>query len=136
MCAGRFDREHPAEHPLQDDSVWYLTPPEKSYVNITEAAKYSDVETLRRCLERGTQVDTRDRFYKTPLMIAASVGNVDTVRFLLESGWASVLPFLKATLVDLSCRRNAKLKRSRRLFHTNVKHQKGVFTQTSIENSI
>ena len=35
----------------------------------------------------GVPVDIRDKFYKTPLMIAAANGDLDTTTFLLECGY-------------------------------------------------
>jgi ankyrin repeat protein len=34
----------------------------------------------------GVPVDIRDKFYKTPLMIAAANGDLETTKFLLECG--------------------------------------------------
>jgi len=39
-------------------------------------------------IDKGREaVDQRDRFYKTPLMVAASAGNVEVVQFLLNNGY-------------------------------------------------
>ncbi|CAG5126592.1 unnamed protein product, partial [Candidula unifasciata] len=83
---GRFDRDLPPKHPLQDDSAWYIQSPAKTYVNMIEAAKNADLDSLKDALDMGIPVDTRDRFYKTPLMIACAVGNIKVVQFLLEKG--------------------------------------------------
>ncbi|MFH0822125.1 MAG: ankyrin repeat domain-containing protein, partial [Pseudomonadota bacterium] len=37
-------------------------------------------------VERGAQVNVRDREGKTPLIVAAGAGNLDTVEILLERG--------------------------------------------------
>jgi ankyrin repeat protein len=38
-------------------------------------------------IDKGREsVDQRDRFYKTPLMVAASEGNIDVVQFLINNG--------------------------------------------------
>ena len=42
------------------------------------------LESIRRALDRGHPVDVRDKFYKTPLMAAASAGNLEIVQLLLE----------------------------------------------------
>jgi len=34
----------------------------------------------------GVPVDIRDKFYKTPLMIAAANGDLETTKFLLQCG--------------------------------------------------
>ncbi|XP_002738132.1 ankyrin repeat and EF-hand domain-containing protein 1-like, partial [Saccoglossus kowalevskii] len=83
---GRFDRDHPPEHPIQDDSIWYLAPPEKAYMNINNAAKMGDVESLKRAFWEGRNVDTRDKYFKTPLMVACHYGNFEMVQFLVENG--------------------------------------------------
>ncbi|XP_033736173.1 ankyrin repeat and EF-hand domain-containing protein 1-like isoform X2 [Pecten maximus] len=83
---GRFDRDRPPKHPLQDDSAWYLQQPEKMYININDATKNGDFDSLKGAFQRGTPVDTRDKYYKTPLMVACAIGNIDMVKFLLESG--------------------------------------------------
>ena len=82
----RFDRDRPPVHPLQDDSAWYLEHPDKMYVNITDATKNGDLDSLKNAFQRGTSVDTRDRYYKTPLMVACSIGRLDMVKFLVEHG--------------------------------------------------
>ncbi|KAK3094212.1 hypothetical protein FSP39_025481 [Pinctada imbricata] len=82
----RFDRDRPPVHPLQDDSAWYLEHPDKMYINITDATKIGDFDSLKNAFQRGTSVDTRDRYYKTPLMVACSIGKLDMVRFLVEQG--------------------------------------------------
>lgn len=83
---GRFDRDRPPKHPLQDDSAWYLQHPEKMYININDATKNGDFDSLKGAFQRGTPVDTRDKYFKTPLMVACSIGNIDMVKFLIESG--------------------------------------------------
>ena len=83
----RFDRESPPEHPLQDDSAWYLDRPNKSYINVTDAIKHGDFETLKDAFNNGRSVEVKDKYYKTPLMIASATGNVEMVKFLLERGY-------------------------------------------------
>ena len=82
----RFDRDNPPEHPLQDDSGWYLHQPDKAYMNLNIASKHKDIETLKDAFARGVSVDMRDKYYKTPLMIAAVNGRIDMVQFLVENG--------------------------------------------------
>ncbi|XP_076463503.1 ankyrin repeat and EF-hand domain-containing protein 1-like isoform X2 [Babylonia areolata] len=83
---GRFDRDHPPQHPLQDDSAWYLQNPERAYININDAARMGDFESLKAALKKGVSIDTRDRYYKTPLMTSSGVGHLDMVKFLVENG--------------------------------------------------
>jgi len=82
----RFNRDDKPIHEFEDDSGWYLSVPDKQYVCITEAAKNSDWDTLKHSFENGTEVDTRDKYYKTSLMIAAAEGNIDLVDYLLAMG--------------------------------------------------
>ncbi|XP_052275632.1 ankyrin repeat and EF-hand domain-containing protein 1-like isoform X2 [Dreissena polymorpha] len=83
---GRFDRDRPPKHPLQDDSAWYLQHPEKTYLNINDAARSGDFDSLKNAFHRGISADTRDKYFKTPLMVAAAAGNLAMVNFLLENG--------------------------------------------------
>ncbi|XP_022108549.1 ankyrin repeat and EF-hand domain-containing protein 1-like isoform X2 [Acanthaster planci] len=83
---GRFDRDHPPDHPIQDDSAWYLHFPEKTYINVTDAAKMTDLDSLRRAYSHGRSVNTQDKYYKTALMVACAQGNLEVARFLLENG--------------------------------------------------
>lgn len=81
----RFHDRTPA-HPLQDDSAWYLKSPEKSFININQAARNGDLHTMLDAFKRGLPVDIRDKYYKTPLMVAASTGDLNTCKFLLSCG--------------------------------------------------
>lgn len=83
----RFNRDEKPKHEYEDDSKWYLQQPEKQFIGITEAAKVGDMNTIKDALENGgTFVDTRDKFYKTALMVAAAEGNIDLVDYLLAHG--------------------------------------------------
>ncbi|XP_034288261.1 ankyrin repeat and EF-hand domain-containing protein 1 [Pantherophis guttatus] len=82
----RFNRDHPPEHPLQDDSWWYIEDPPKNYANINYLAKEGDISSIKKAFEAGVPVDIRDHFYKTPLMAACASGNIEAVQFLLEKG--------------------------------------------------
>lgn len=53
-------------------------------MSITGAAKVSDMETLRNAFIRGTDVNQRDKYYKTPLMMACLEGHIELVKFLIE----------------------------------------------------
>lgn len=82
----RFDRDKPPAHPLQDDSAWYLNHPDRMYMNIADAAKNGDYESLKNAFQRGSTADTRDKYYKTPLMVACATGRIDMVKFLVDNG--------------------------------------------------
>uniref|UniRef100_A0ABM5GNX7 Ankyrin repeat and EF-hand domain-containing protein 1 n=1 Tax=Pogona vitticeps TaxID=103695 RepID=A0ABM5GNX7_9SAUR len=82
----RFNRDHPPEHPIQDDSWWYIDDPMKNFSNINYLTKDGDLSSLKKAFESGVPVDMRDNFYKTPLMAACASGNIEAVKFLLEKG--------------------------------------------------
>ena len=50
------------------------------------AARYGDVERLRRLLDDGADVNARDRYHQTALMLAAQGGHASVVRLLIERG--------------------------------------------------
>ncbi|XP_044026317.1 ankyrin repeat and EF-hand domain-containing protein 1a isoform X2 [Siniperca chuatsi] len=82
----RFDRDHPPEHPIMNDSGWYIEKPDKVYVNINYCVKSGDLESLELALSQGVPVDVKDPFYKTPLMVACSSGNYEVAQYLLSRG--------------------------------------------------
>ncbi|XP_060908571.1 ankyrin repeat and EF-hand domain-containing protein 1a isoform X1 [Labrus mixtus] len=82
----RFDRDHPPEHPIMNDSGWYLEKPEKVYVNINYCVKSGDLESLNLAFNQGVPVDVKDQFYKTPLMAACASGNYEVAQYLLTHG--------------------------------------------------
>nr|XP_046228641.1 ankyrin repeat and EF-hand domain-containing protein 1a [Scatophagus argus] len=82
----RFDQDHPPEHPIMNDSGWYIDKPEKIYVNINYCVKSGDLESLDLALSQGVPVDAKDPFYKTPLMVACSSGNYEVTQYLLSRG--------------------------------------------------
>nr|XP_033504314.1 ankyrin repeat and EF-hand domain-containing protein 1a [Epinephelus lanceolatus] len=82
----RFDHDHPPEHPIMNDSGWYVEQPQKVYVNINYCVKSGDLESLDLALSQGVPVDVQDQFYKTPLMVACSSGNYEVAQYLLSKG--------------------------------------------------
>ena len=56
---------------------------EKSYVNIFDAIRQGDVDSFHLAIRRGTSIDIRDRYNKTPLMVASALGQVEFIRTLL-----------------------------------------------------
>lgn len=82
----RFNRDRPPDHPIEDDSAWYIDEPEKVYVDINHCAKTGDLESLDLAFSQGVPVDVKDRFYKTPLMVACSSGNYEVAQYLLSRG--------------------------------------------------
>lgn len=51
-----------------------------------EAVRHGNIESYLSALASGLPVDCRDKYNKTALMVAASHGRVDMVKFLLERG--------------------------------------------------
>jgi hypothetical protein len=45
--AGRFDRDHPPEHPLEDDSAWYMAEPSRTSVRFNIGLRQLDRNTVR-----------------------------------------------------------------------------------------
>ncbi|XP_026196624.1 ankyrin repeat and EF-hand domain-containing protein 1a isoform X2 [Anabas testudineus] len=82
----RFNRDHPPEHPIMNDSGWYMEKPEKVYVSINYCVKSGDLESLDLAFSQGVPVDVQDQFYKTPLMVACSSGNYEVAQYLLSQG--------------------------------------------------
>ncbi|XP_064428895.1 ankyrin repeat and EF-hand domain-containing protein 1 isoform X2 [Mirounga angustirostris] len=84
--SARFNRDGPPEHPVRDDSAWYIDDPPKVFSNINFITKAGDLASLKKAFESGIPVDMKDNYYKTPLMTACATGNIDAVKFLLEKG--------------------------------------------------
>ncbi|XP_054678563.1 ankyrin repeat and EF-hand domain-containing protein 1 isoform X3 [Grus americana] len=81
-----FNRDHPSAHPVHDDRAWYIDEPRKMYMNINYLVRAGDVLSLQKAFEEGVPVDIKDKYYKTPLMVACASGNTDVVQYLLEKG--------------------------------------------------
>jgi ankyrin repeat protein len=50
-------------------------------------AHRGDLHSLLDAFKSGVPVDIRDKFYQTPLMIAAANGDLETTKFLLQCGY-------------------------------------------------
>ncbi|KAJ8410301.1 hypothetical protein AAFF_G00202820 [Aldrovandia affinis] len=83
---GRWDRDHPPQHPIEDDSAWYIDEPQRIYVNINHCVKTGELPSLRLAFSQQVPVDVKDRFYKTPLMTACASANYEMARFLIGLG--------------------------------------------------
>ena len=53
-----------------------------------EFASHGNVAALKEAKARGVSVDVADYDFRTPLHLAAAVGNLDTVKWLVENGAA------------------------------------------------
>ncbi|XP_019849609.1 PREDICTED: ankyrin repeat and EF-hand domain-containing protein 1-like isoform X1 [Amphimedon queenslandica] len=77
----------PLPNGLIDDSPWYLMPQEPSYINLYEAIRHGDFDSIELALsETGMSPDARDKYNKTPLMIAAAHGRCDVAEYLITKG--------------------------------------------------
>lgn len=98
----RFDRDHRPSHAIEDDSNWYLGRSERPRVHVRDLIRNRDIGTLQVELdlasppddlaaspasEPNSRVDVVDRFYKTPLMVACSKGDIELVKMLVSSGY-------------------------------------------------
>lgn len=79
-----FDIDNPPQHPLMNDSDWYIEKPDKVFLSINYCVKSGDRESLDFALDHGVPVDIKDPFYKTPLMVACSSGNYEVAKYLLS----------------------------------------------------
>lgn len=51
-----------------------------------EAIRHGNMESFLTALASGLSVDSRDKYNKTPLMVAVMHGQKDMAQFLLEKG--------------------------------------------------
>jgi len=108
----RFDRDHPPVHPLQDDSAWYMERPATTKVRLNIAVHQRDRQTVVNAVDNAEyqqemaeaeeaaangvvrkpplgpseQVNAVDTFLKSPLAVAAAMGNLELVKLLVEAG--------------------------------------------------
>ena len=82
----RFPRDKDLPHLFVDDSAWYLAHPDHQYVQMYEAIRHGDLESLLSALAEGIPVDCRDKYNKTPLMVACAHARPEMVKFFLERG--------------------------------------------------
>ncbi|NXQ72793.1 ANKE1 protein, partial [Quiscalus mexicanus] len=82
----RFKRTLHAAHPVFDDRAWYMEEPSKTLMDINYLVREGDFVSLQRAFDQGVPVDMKDKYYKTPLMVACASGNIVLVEFLLEKG--------------------------------------------------
>jgi len=111
----RFDRDHPPVHPLQDDSAWYMERPRPTKVGLNIAVRQIDRQTVSNAVDDADQrrlmaeaeaaaaeaaagvvrkpplgpddqVNAVDTLVKSPLAVAAAMGNLELVKLLVEAG--------------------------------------------------
>lgn len=56
------------------------------YEGLHKAAHFNDIDALRTLIKNGTNLDTRDRFNRTPLIVAAFASNDEIVEILAKVG--------------------------------------------------
>jgi len=111
----RFDRDHPPVHPLQDDSAWYMERPSPTKIGLNIAVRQFDRQTIANAVDDADQqrqmaeaeaeaaqaghgvvrkpplgpdqqVNAVDTLLKSPLAVAAAMGNLQLVKLLVEAG--------------------------------------------------
>ncbi|NXM71702.1 ANKE1 protein, partial [Serilophus lunatus] len=82
----QFKRDHPSDHPVHDDRAWYIDEPRKTYMDINYLVRAGDIMSLQKAFDEGVPADIKDKYYKTPLMVACASGNIVLVQYLLEKG--------------------------------------------------
>ncbi|XP_039572930.1 ankyrin repeat and EF-hand domain-containing protein 1 [Passer montanus] len=82
----RFKRALQSAHPVFDDRAWYAEEPRKTLMDINYLVREGDFVSLQKAFDQGVPVDIKDKYYKTPLMVACASGNIVLVEFLLEKG--------------------------------------------------
>lgn len=65
------------------DKFGFLDP---TYVNLSDAVKFGDLESIKVAINNGTPINQRDKYYKTPLMVACLYGKIKVVQALLDMG--------------------------------------------------
>lgn len=66
-------------------------PIERQYINLYEAIRHGDMDSLETAFQSDLSPDCRDKYNKTPLMVACAHGRSDMARYLLDKGY---YPFL------------------------------------------
>ncbi|NWT91215.1 ANKE1 protein, partial [Urocynchramus pylzowi] len=82
----RFKRALQSAHPVFDDRAWYVEEPRKTLMDINYLVREGDFVSLQKAFDQGVPVDIKDKYYKTPLMVACASGNIVLVEFLLGKG--------------------------------------------------
>ena len=58
-------------------------------MKLYEACRHGNLDSLDAALRTGLPIDARDKYNKTPLMVACAHGRTDVAKFLLERGYVS-----------------------------------------------
>ena len=68
---------------LKDDSPLDSTP---NFLLLCNACRRGDLKTCQEMISLGTNINARDRFDYTPLILASLCGHYEVVQLLLEAG--------------------------------------------------
>ena len=60
-------------------------PSEPPSVNLHIAALHGDIDAIRQHIRAGSDLNEKDQFGSTPLIIAATFGKIDVARALIEA---------------------------------------------------
>ncbi|ESO07019.1 hypothetical protein HELRODRAFT_171057 [Helobdella robusta] len=101
----RFDRDRVPTNFFTDDSYWYLNKPEPKSINMTASIRKGDINTIEDAFEsQEYDVNGRDKFYRTPLMIAILNSDINLVKILVSKGaYVNVRDNFLWTPLHLAC---------------------------------
>ena len=72
-------------------------------MKLYEACRHGNLDSLEAALRTGLPIDARDKYNKTPLMVACAHGRSDVAKFLLDRGY--VKHYISSyVFVPFSCR--------------------------------
>ena len=57
---------------------------DSTFIHVNEVIKYNDKESLKSAVHNGFNVNQKDKFYKSPLMLACLEGNLDAAQYLIK----------------------------------------------------
>ena len=70
-------------------------------MHVNEAVKYDDKESINVAIQEGFDINEKDRFYKTPLMMACLEGNLEVAQMLIDNGYGkfvNVMAYTKSSV--------------------------------------
>ena len=59
------------------------------YIQIYEAVRHGDTDSLLTAFSEGIETDSRDKYNKTCLMTACAHGRIDIVKLLIDRGFVN-----------------------------------------------
>ena len=90
----QFNQKYPGTHIYNNDSHWYTSKDNGNHhfwKQLTTIIKNHDLQAMDNAIyhvdeSKRLPIDMTDRYFKTPLMLAAGSMNLEFVRYLLENG--------------------------------------------------